>query len=147
MTRQAVLLSLLLIEREERAARLGIVRLHLQCLDDPTILGNVSVRPADVVACQNNLENTYIIRLFAQFEASLRDVWAAAFGRPTRPATSDLLDGSAAHQTIRHIDLVRAHEVRKYRNAIVHGGDATRVTFAQACRRLCVFFSWMPPRW
>jgi hypothetical protein len=46
-----------------------------------------------------------------------------------------------------HDDLAAAHLVRAYRNTIVHGGEADRVSLPQARVHLCTFFGWMPKQW
>ena len=134
------------VEREYRVAARGVERLQQQSRADPSAL-DPSVAPIDVRRCLENLENTYLMRLFAVFEESLREVWAVGFSKTTYPKTQHLLDGCAARQHVRHDDLYNAHQVRGYRNAIVHGGEAMPVTLSQTRAFLCTFFGWMPNRW
>ena len=64
------------VEREYVAMRQAADRFHRAALDDPTILqGNL--RHGEIVAASRNLEGTYIIRLFAEFETGARQYWAA----------------------------------------------------------------------
>jgi hypothetical protein len=147
MLRKQVLESMAGVEREYRVAARGVDRLLQQSQSDPTVLGDAAVMPADVRRCLDNLENTYLVRLFAVFEESLREVWAAAFAKTTYPKTKQLLDGCAARQHVRHDDLINAHQVRDYRNAIVHGGQALQITLPQSRAFLCAFFGWMPKHW
>jgi hypothetical protein len=41
----------------------------------------------------------------------------------------------------------RAHGVRDYRNAVVHGGDAPPILLPEARAALCKYFGRMPPQW
>jgi hypothetical protein len=98
--------------------------------------------------CLRNLERTYFVRLFALFEESLRDVWEKSFGKTTSPKCVHLLKGCAARTGMKPDTLLaEVHEVREFRNYVVHGTPAPVVTLAVAKSRLCRFFSWMPESW
>lgn len=79
----------------------------------------------------------------------MRDAWLFAFGRPTEPRMRDLLDAIAARCYIPDDWLDHVHEVREYRNALIHEGEEkrTRITLATARRYLCRFFSRLPADW
>ena len=55
---------------------------------------------ADYHNFRDNLEPTYLIRLFAEFEAGLREAWALAFRQTTSPRMRDLIDSFAARRLI-----------------------------------------------
>lgn len=81
------------VEREYIAMRQAADRFQRAALDDPTILqGNL--RHREIIAASRNLEGTYIIRLFAEFETAARQYWDANWA--TDPKTVDLLNGLAA---------------------------------------------------
>jgi len=115
-------------------------------LDDPTILrGNL--RHGEIVVASKNLEGTYVIRLFAEFETGAREYWGANWD--TYPKTVDLLDGLAARCGIPDPQRDNAHLVRDYRNALVHEREDKPEVVPIAVGRsyLCHFFSFLPPRW
>ena len=115
-------------------------------LHDPTILeGNL--RHGEIVVASKNLEGTYVIRLFAEFETGARQYWAANWD--TDPKTVDLLNGLAARCEIPDTQRDNAHLVREYRNALVHEREEKPevVPIAVARSYLCHFFSFLPPRW
>ena len=128
------------------AMRQAADRFRQAALDDPTILlGNL--RHGEIVVAANNLEGTYLIRLFAEFETGARQCWTANWG--TDPRTVDLLDGLAARRGIPDTQRDNAHLVRAYRNALLHEREEMPeiVPIALARSHLCTFFSFLPPRW
>src|SRR5262245_19458290 len=105
------------VEREYVAMRQAADRFQQAALDDPTILlGNL--RYGEIVGALKNLEGTYVIRQFAEFETGVRQYWAANWD--TDPKTVDLLNGLAARCGIPDTPRDNAHLVRDYRNALVH---------------------------
>jgi hypothetical protein len=79
----------------------------------------------------------------------LREAWALAFHRTSHPMTRDLIDSIAAQCGINSTWLNRVHDVRAFRNALVHegGGDAASVEIDEARGHLCRFFSMLPHQW
>jgi hypothetical protein len=94
-----------------------------------------------------NLEGTYVIRLFAEFETGAREYWGAKWA--TDPKAVDLLDGLAARCGIPDTQRDNAHKVRDYRNSLVHErmDEPDVVPIDKARSYLCHFFSYLPPRW
>src|SRR3954452_21429016 len=81
------------VEREYVGMRQAADRLLQAALDDPTILqGNL--RQRDIAGASKNLEGSYLIRLFAEFETGTRQYWGTKWD--TYPKTVDLLNGLAA---------------------------------------------------
>lgn len=133
---------------EHEAARVAIAFLLAKAQSDPTLLPSGGPTFADLRSCLNNLERTYLVRLFALFEETLRDVWKDSFGRNTRPTAENLLNGCAARRSITPAKFLSdVHEVRAFRNEIIHGTPAPVVALADAKRRLCRFLGWMPESW
>ncbi len=101
----------------------------------------------DAMTMSENLEGTYIIRLFAAFEAGLRSYWSTL--RVTDPPSRDLIDAIAARRSIPDESKESVHEVREYRNGLVHEGEgpAESVTLSAAARRLQRYFSRLPDEW
>jgi hypothetical protein len=134
------------VERECVAMRQAADRFRQATLDDPTILQE-NLRHGETIVASRNLEGTYIVRLFAEFETGARQYWNAV--RPTDPKTADLLNGIAARCGIPDTQRDNAHFVRDYRNALVHEREDQPevVPIAVARGYLCHFFSFLPPRW
>src|SRR5437868_14584300 len=91
---------------------------------NPTLLSESirPLRPSHLRDCATNLELTYVVRLFAEFEAILRDFWAVvrARRRCRRTRMEVLMNRVAAECSLPWDALNKAHAVREYRNAIVH---------------------------
>jgi len=115
-------------------------------LADPTILEQ-NLRHGEIIVASKNLEGTYIIRLFAEFETGTRQYWAATWG--TDPKTAELINGLAARREIPDTQRRNAHLVREYRNALVHEREEKPepVLIGVARSYLCHFFSFLPTRW
>jgi len=96
-----------------------------------------------------NLERTYIIRLFSEFEGILNQHLATR--RPARriPRTAESLINRVALST-RLPDGIRddAHKVRAYRNSAVHPGlpPVIAVNFKEALAALNRFLAPLPDR-
>lgn len=136
------------VEREHAATQLAMERLSISAERDPTILaGGLTAR--DLGHAMRNLEATYLIRLFAQFETGLRLFWLSAKGADPPARTRDLLDGVAATRRIPHDQLRTAQLVREYRNTLVHEREERTqpIGIAQARSYLCRFLSFLPPNW
>jgi hypothetical protein len=134
------------VEREHVAMRQAATHFLQRALDDPTILqGNL--RQAEIILALENLEGTYIMRLFAEFETGAREYWGVKWA--TDPKTVDLLDGLAARCRIPEAQRDNAHKVREYRNSLVHEreDEPDVVSLDKARSYLCQFFSYLPPQW
>ena len=134
------------VEREHLAAR--------QAVDDflaglrsgtATMPPNTKLRDADTMS--DNLEGTYLIRLFAAFESGLRSYWATI--KDSSPRTTDLIDSIAARRSIPDDTRDAVHAVREYRNSLVHeNDDETKPVPIDISRgRLCTFFARLPDEW
>ncbi len=134
------------VEREHVAMRQAADRFLQAANDDPSILLS-NLRHGEIVAASRNLEGTFIIRLFAEFETGARDFWNAKWA--TEPKMVDLLDGLAARCGIPDMQRNNAHCVREYRNSLVHEREdkPIEVPIDRARSYLCHFFSYLPPRW
>ena len=128
MFRKEIIFRMHAIEREYRAADLATGELLKKAVDDPTTLYFANLAVADVRACRQNSEITYLVRMFAVFEEALREVRRIVYGRSNPIRTYDLLQQFAARQYIPHAHLANAHAVRDYRNSVIHGGDAQAIT-------------------
>jgi hypothetical protein len=150
VTRKEVFARIRAAEDEHRVAALALDRLRAQVGHEVTILAAADVAPRDVVACARNLERTYVIRVYASFEAALRDYWQSPRGcrRSSEPAAGRLIQSIAARRRVDPVTLQRANDVRTYRNDLVHGGSPAISLTLQECRSfLCRFVSYLPVEW
>lgn len=108
------------VEREYAAATVSSGLLAEKLRSDSSFLSSYGVGARDAEKFVENLEATYLIRLFAEFEAALRDVWQNHLGRETRPRAKELLDSVAAHRAVPQDCVDDAHCARRYRNFLVH---------------------------
>jgi hypothetical protein len=135
------------VEREFVAVRIAVDRLQQEVAREPAILRG-RVEPRDLTRAWEALEGTYLTRMFAEFETGLRLYWATL--RDTNPRGVDLLNSIAAQRGIPDDQRDEVHEVREYRNSLVHereDEDIDPIPLATARGRLCTFFSFLPREW
>jgi hypothetical protein len=137
------------IEREYKVALAAAERLDERFRKNPSELDDQRLKFRDYQNFRDNLESTYLIRMFAEFEAGLREAWEHAFHRATNPKIHDLIESLAAYCQVHRDWLNRAHAVRSYRNSLVHegSGDAPVIGIQAARGDLCRFFSQLPHHW
>ena len=140
------------VEGEYKAARFAVNRLKAQLAATPYILRKNDRPRAYLRNADRNLEGTYLVRLFAAFEAALRSYSRARHKDPTREeVASVLIDtiGGRRGQGISTAVREGAHAVRQVRNYWAHEDDATPVpmTMAEARARLEKFLCWLPEGW
>jgi hypothetical protein len=134
------------VELEYVAMRQAADRLLEASQVSPIILRE-NLRHRDIIRASQQLEGTYIVRLFAEFETGIRQYWEANW--PSYPKTGDLLNGLAARCGVPDTPRDNAHLVRGHRNSLVHerGEVAEAVPMTLARRYLCRFFSFLPRQW
>jgi hypothetical protein len=149
MKRQFRLERMRAIEREFRVARIAAGVFKDALRGDPGLLFGEQLEAADAAAFDSNLERTYLLRLFAEFEQGLRDWWQNGLGRKREIRTFQLIRSAAAKRSIPSDDRDDAQAVREYRNSLIHEGDADAepVSFNDARRALCKYFSRLPLDW
>ena len=111
--------------------------------------------PRDLVMAAEKVESTYMIRMWAEFETALRSYRRHITGDPDdRISTSNLIDWTAGVRQGRAIsEDVRddVHEVREYRNYLVHERDdldpPDGVAIDVARRRLNTLLGCLPDKW
>ena len=137
------------IEREWLVASIAAEDLEARLRANPSALAAEGLQYTDYRNFRDNLEPTYLVRPFAEFEAGLREAWALAFHQATSPRMQDLIDSIAARCLIPPEWRDRAHDIRSHRNALVHEGgeDVQAIGLREACADLCRFFSGLPHRW
>lgn len=129
-------------EREYTALRRAVDEFSQRVRSDANMLKG-DVRPRDFRRAAELLEGTYIVRLFAEFETALREYWPTV--KATEPPNNmhDLMQSLASASKVPSDQLQQAHEVREYRNALVHERTEMpqSIAIAESRRRLCHFLS------
>jgi len=149
MKRQSRLDRVRAIERELSVASLGCEFLKDGIREEPEVLSLRDLRPRDVDAYIKNLEPTYLVRLFAEFEAALRDLWRNGYRRKSDPLVRTLIDSVAVRCHISPANLKEVHRVRSFRNSVVHEGTlgSAEVEFGEARTALSKFLAMLPLNW
>lgn len=140
------------VAKEYLAAKSASDLLMAQLQADPNYGSNHGWESRDGGAFNENVDSTYIIRLYAEFEAGLRDYWANHLKRTTHPPMVQLLQ-SVADQRVAIDRLEDADAVREYRNFLVHDEsnepppDMRTFRVTDAKKHLCYFFGRLDPDW
>jgi hypothetical protein len=120
---------------------------------DPSYGSSKGWEPRAGDAFVQNLEATYLIRIYAEFEAGLRDYWLTYRKRDTRPKMYQLLNEAIPNQHFPQDFIDRADEVREYRNSLVHdiedelGDDIVHFTVREAKKHLCAYIACLDAAW
>ena len=106
------------------------------------------VAQGDVWRCRANMQITYVIRLFAEFEGILLDFWHDGLKRRTTPKVKVVMDRVADLRGMSPAHRTAAHDVREYRNEIIHERLRTaRLPFHECKSQLGRFVNWLPEAW
>jgi hypothetical protein len=137
------------VEREYKAAKTAVELLGREMQQNPSLGQPDGWGTRDAKQVQENLEPTFIIRLYAEFEAGLREAWEHHFKQATHPPMKDLLFSIATRRSAADY-LDDARTVQDYRNNLVHEGDPRKmqsIPFEKAQRSLALFLSRLPLHW
>jgi hypothetical protein len=140
------------VEGEYRVVRIAIDRLKARVVETPDILKKDSEARAYLLDADRNLEGTYLVRIFAAFEAGLRSYDRARHNDSTRNEhASVLIDmiGGRRGQGISAAVRAGAQAVRRVRNYWAHENDEVPepMSIAAARARLQTYLSWLPEEW
>jgi hypothetical protein len=98
--------------------------------------------------CSTNLEKTFTLRLFAEFESTLRDYWQNGMKRTTEPGMFDLMESIVNSRSMNSDDLAVAHRVRELRNDLVHENVGYSLLDFKTClQALGRYLRWLPLGW
>lgn len=114
---------------------------------DPMVLAPVGLSPRDVNEALADLEAVYTVRLFSEFEATIRSVVRSLWPNLdlSRRTVRSLMDRVAARHHVVSDVLDAAHAVRRYRNSIVHRSRwGAAPTLAECRSKLATFLSYLP---
>jgi hypothetical protein len=123
--------------------------LETRLRSDPSFGADDGWRSRDALRWRAKLETTFLIRIQAEFEACLRDVWVGHFHQESQPRMRELVIAISARRNVparwrEHVD-----EVRVFRNALLHEGSdgVLAVSMAEARAHLIRFLSRLPQDW
>jgi hypothetical protein len=135
------------VEREYATARLAIDRLEQHARDNPQVLTE-DLRFRDIGAVSRNLEGTYLIRLFSEFETALRQFLTAKKLRSPKNAQS-LVYKVRDRVGISNDHANDVHRVREHRNVLIHSRlqPVQEVPIRDATKYLSTFLSWLQRTW
>jgi len=137
------------VVQEYLAARTAADWLDARTAENPSYGRTRGWNPKGGRDFSTNLEATYLVRMYAEFEAGLRDYWANYLGRDTQPPMMQLLRQGIPTQRFSQDCINNADAVRMYRNSLVHDSEEAppKVILLDAKRYLCEYFSRLDPRW
>lgn len=112
-------------------------------LDSSVLIPGVDV--GVLVKSINNLEGTYTVRIFSEFETGLRSYWNAVRQKEPPSRAKDLINGIASYCRIPFVREFETHAIREYRNYLVHERDDEFVPLSLSHTRsqLCRFLSFL----
>ena len=127
-------------------------RLKDQVAASPDILKSDDGTRAYLREANKNLEGTYLVRLFAAFEAALRSYDRTKNNDPNRRTDASVMIDEISGKRGRGIQMgirQRAHEVRQVRNYWAHESDEDPgpMTIDEARARLQAFLHDLPDEW
>ncbi|HVA49955.1 MAG TPA: hypothetical protein VNH11_26550 [Pirellulales bacterium] len=100
-----------------------------------------------------NLPATYVVRIYAEFEAGLRDYWQTHLGQANHPPMIQLVRHLIPNQRFSQDCIDNADEVRIFRNFLVHDfldeppADMVAFTVFEAKKHLCDYFARLDATW
>ena len=151
--RQQRLNRIVAVEQEYQAAMTAAKWLKEQPTADPSFGAAHGWNAKGGLAFCENLDTTYIVRLFSEFEAGLRDYLETYLGKTTEPTVSQLVCQAIPTQRFPQDKIDNADEVRKYRNFLVHDPEddppttVTVFTVKEAKSHLAAYFALLDAQW
>jgi len=151
--RQVRILRLAAVVVEYQAGSTASDLLHILLKDNPSYGDSHNWTWRAGRDFRDNLEGPYIVRLYAEFEATLRDYWLNCLGRDTEPPMNQLVNVAIPDQYFPQDYIDEADEVRLYRNYLFHGAadepsaDLAVLAIHQVERRLRAYVSRLQPDW
>jgi len=151
--RQQRLLRIANVAQEFLAAKTAADWLQSRQEADPCFGNQFGWEAKAGIAFGENLEATYIVRMYAEFEAGLRDYWKTHLKRDTHPRMMELVRHAIPNQMFSQDAIDDADDVREYRNHLVHDLEdevpegLRAFSVAEAKRCLCPYFARLDARW
>ncbi len=139
--------NLAVVQQEFEAARAALFYTEKQWALAAEDIALKGVTKSHVSGALGKVEQTYLIRLFSEFEGMLR-TYLNSRNETVPPKAYDLINKVAVRRRSNVPDNKRdaVHLVREYRNAVVHdqGFGAAAVDFEQALSALNQYLVFLP---
>lgn len=111
-------------------------------------LGRREITVGALQHCRAGLEAAYTVRLFSEFKKALRSYWRSARRSVWRGRARDLVDRVAGWQSVPADVVSKTHQVREYRNHLLHGTHVAPSLDLLDCKQtLCKFLAHLPHQW
>jgi|SRR5579884_1828844 len=133
------------IREEYTVARISVSYVEGARPNPPNNLDLNGITLQQIQRASRNLEDTYIIRVFAEFEGILRDYRPVPVGRQDNRSIYNLINQIASHRRIPATILNNVQSVREYRNSLTHQGaaGAHTIIFQDVLARLNYYLSYL----
>ena len=137
------------VEREYQVAEKARDALEKARTHPSALLTAERLSVVDLRAYRSKLQDTYFIRLFAEFETGLKDYWKHGLGEDPKTRIMDVIASVGARHRVGDAIRINVHVARKWRNRLIHDEDAEgeSITLAEARRYLGRFFGSLPDNW
>lgn len=137
------------VEREYFVAEKAREALEVALRTDPSFLTIQGLDAADLIAFQSSLLDTYSVRLFAEFEAAIRDYWHHGLQIKTQIKMADLVESVGSRRRIPDLVRQNVHAARRWRNSLVHESDLAiaPIGLPTARRSFGKFLGYLPDDW
>lgn len=137
------------VEREYQIAETALAALEEALTQHSGLLTAKGLSVADLRTYRGKLQETYFIRLFAEFETGLKDYWKNGLHEDPQTRIMDVITSVGARHRILDAWRINTHAARKYRNRLIHEEDAESdpMNLTDARRYLGRFFGSLPDDW
>ncbi len=117
-------------------------------VEQPKYLDDHHLSLPELRSLAQGLHDLYFVRMFACFESSLRHYWRTEI-KDSKPSTKQLLSSIAGRHSVPQDVLDRVHEIRDFRNYLIHEEHEVRMRFTikQASGYLNEYLSRLPREW
>ncbi len=140
------------VAHEYRSARTAVDRYRSDLVATPDLMGGDPEALKYLRSAHDNREGTYLVRLFATFEAALRSYDRAKHNDPNCSSRASILIDTIGGRRGRGIQTIirqKVHEVRQVRNYWAHESDDKPypMTIDEARKRLQFYLRELEDEW
>ena len=137
------------VEKEYQVAVIARDVLGAEMKKRPALLTKEGLQNLHFDDFSENLNSTYLVRMFTEFESGLRDFWKIHLKKKSVAKASVLIKSIGSHRKIYDQQIEDVDKVREYRNTLIHDSDSGSevVEIGAARRSLCIYYSRLPEDW
>mgnify|MGYP000101640711 CR=1 FL=1 len=85
------------VEREWQVVRAALDQLRSRLIGNPSLLQPLDLERGDFNRADERVDGVFVVRMYAEFEAGLRETWTRFFKRRSHPKMADLLAAITAY--------------------------------------------------